>query len=57
VTVVPYQKPGAPASAGLSVEQCESADWAVESGDATRQPQRRWKGRARSTPPWRQRLI
>ena len=40
-TVVPYQRPGVPASAGLSVEQCESAAWAVESGDATGQPQRR----------------
>jgi predicted DCC family thiol-disulfide oxidoreductase YuxK len=29
VTVVPYQKPGVPASVGLSVEQCEEAVWAV----------------------------
>ena len=29
MTVVPYQKPSAPASAGLSVKQCEEAAWAV----------------------------
>ena len=29
VAVVPYQKPGVPASVGLSVEQCEEAVWAV----------------------------
>ena len=29
VTAVPYQKPGVPASAGLTVEQCEKAAWAV----------------------------
>lgn len=29
MTVAPYQKPGVPASAGLTVEQCESAAWAV----------------------------
>ena len=40
MTVVPYQKPGVPASADLSVEQCESAAWAVEPGDA---PGRRWR--------------
>ena len=44
VTVVPYQKPGAPASAGLNVEQCESAAWAVEPGDAPSRPGRRWRG-------------
>ena len=38
MTVVPYQKSGVPASAGLSVEQCESAAWAVEPGDAPGQP-------------------
>jgi predicted DCC family thiol-disulfide oxidoreductase YuxK len=29
VTAVPYQKPGIPASAGLSVEECEAYVWAV----------------------------
>lgn len=29
VTAAPYQKPGVPASAGLTVEQCEKAAWAV----------------------------
>jgi predicted DCC family thiol-disulfide oxidoreductase YuxK len=29
VTAEPYQKPGVPASAGLTVEQCEKAAWAV----------------------------
>lgn len=31
VTAVPYQKPGVPASAGLTTEQCEKAVWAVSS--------------------------
>ncbi len=34
MTVVPYQKPGVPASAGLSVEQCKRAAWAVEPWEA-----------------------
>ena len=29
VTAVPYQKPGAPESLGLTVEKCRSAAWAV----------------------------
>jgi predicted DCC family thiol-disulfide oxidoreductase YuxK len=29
VTAVPYQKPGAAASAGLTVEECEAAAWTV----------------------------
>jgi hypothetical protein len=29
VSAEPYQKPGVPASAGLTVEQCEAAVWAV----------------------------
>jgi len=29
VTAVPYQKPGIPASAGLSIEECEAYVWAV----------------------------
>ena len=29
MTAEPYQKPGVPASAGLTVEQCEGAAWAV----------------------------
>ena len=44
VTVVPYQKPGVPASAGLTVEQCEKAAWAVEPGEAPGRPRRRWRG-------------
>ena len=44
MTVVPYQKSGVPASAGLSVEQCESAAWAAEPGDAPGQPRHRWRG-------------
>ena len=28
VTAVPYQKPGAPASAGLTIKECEKAAWA-----------------------------
>ena len=31
VTAVPYQKPGIPASVGLSVEVCEAYVWAVAS--------------------------
>ena len=29
VTAVPYQKPGVPASAGLTIKECEKAAWAV----------------------------
>ena len=29
VTAVPYQKPGVPASVGLTAEECEAAAWAV----------------------------
>ena len=29
MTAEPYQKPGVPASVGLSTEQCEAAVWAV----------------------------
>ncbi len=29
VTAEPYQKPGVPTSAGLTVEQCEKAAWGV----------------------------
>lgn len=29
VTVVPFQKPGAPEAAGLTVEQCERAAWGI----------------------------
>lgn len=42
VTVVPYQKPGVPASAGLTVEQCEKAAWAVGPGEAS--GRRCWRG-------------
>ena len=38
VTAVPYQKPGVPASVGLTVEECEAAAWAVSPGD------RRYRG-------------
>jgi predicted DCC family thiol-disulfide oxidoreductase YuxK len=31
VTAVPYQKPGIPASVGLSVEECEAYVWSVAS--------------------------
>jgi predicted DCC family thiol-disulfide oxidoreductase YuxK len=31
VTAVPYQKPGVPASVGLTFEECKSAAWAVSS--------------------------
>lgn len=46
VTVVPYQKSGVPASAGLSVKQCEEAVWAVEPGAASGEPRRRYRGAA-----------
>ncbi len=32
MTAEPYQKPGVPASAGLTIEQCEAAVWAVSPG-------------------------
>jgi hypothetical protein len=38
VTAEPYQKPGVPASVGLTVEECEAAAWAVSPGD------RRYRG-------------
>lgn len=44
MTAVPYQKPGTPDSADLSVEQCKNAAWAVEPGNAPGQPLRRWRG-------------
>jgi predicted DCC family thiol-disulfide oxidoreductase YuxK len=31
VTAVPYQKPGVPASSGLTLEVCKEAAWAVSS--------------------------
>jgi predicted DCC family thiol-disulfide oxidoreductase YuxK len=31
VTAVPYQKPGVPASSGLTLEECKEAAWAVSS--------------------------
>ncbi len=46
VTAVPYQKPGVPAGAGLSVKQCEEAAWAVEPGEASGEPRRRYRGAA-----------
>ena len=44
MTVVPYQKEGVPASAGLSVEDCEKAAWAFVPGDEPGSPRRRWRG-------------
>lgn len=44
MTVVPYQKSGVPASAGLSVEDCRKAAWAFESGSEPGKPRRRWRG-------------
>ena len=44
MTVVPYQKSGVPASAGLSVEDCEKAAWAYEPGEGPDEPRRRWRG-------------
>ncbi len=44
VTVVPYQKSGVPDWAGLTVEQCEKAAWAVEPGEVSGRPRRRWRG-------------
>jgi hypothetical protein len=38
VTAEPYQKPGVPASVGLTVEECEAAALAVSPGD------RRYRG-------------
>jgi predicted DCC family thiol-disulfide oxidoreductase YuxK len=29
VTAVPYQKPGVPALAGLTIKECEKAAWAI----------------------------
>lgn len=31
VTAVPYQKPGVPASSGLTLEECKETAWAVSS--------------------------
>ena len=46
MTVVPYQKLGVPASAGLSVEQCKKAAWAVEPGNTCGETQCRYRGAA-----------
>ena len=32
MTIVPFQKPGVPERAGLTVEQCREAAWAIEPG-------------------------
>jgi predicted DCC family thiol-disulfide oxidoreductase YuxK len=40
VTVVPFQQPGAPEAAGLTVAQCEAAAWAIAA------PGRRYRGAA-----------
>ena len=44
MTVVPYQKDGVPASAGLNVEDCRKAAWAYVPGDEPGRPRRRWRG-------------
>ncbi len=31
VTAVPYQKPGVPTTAGLTLQECKEASWAVSS--------------------------
>jgi predicted DCC family thiol-disulfide oxidoreductase YuxK len=36
VTAVPYQKPGMPGSAGLSVEECEAYVWGAVAPDGRR---------------------
>ncbi|MDQ2671238.1 MAG: hypothetical protein M3Y38_00275, partial [Actinomycetota bacterium] len=46
MTVVPYQRPGVPASAGLSVEQCRRAAWAVESRGTCGEARCRYRGAA-----------
>jgi len=46
VSAVPYQKPGVPAAADLSVEQCEESVWAVEPGEAPGKPRHRYRGGA-----------
>ena len=46
VTVVPYQKPGDSAAAGLSAKQTEEAAWAVEPGETPGKPRRRYRGAA-----------
>ncbi len=44
MTAVPYQKPGVPAAAGLSVKQCQEVAWAVEPGETPGKPRRRYRG-------------
>jgi predicted DCC family thiol-disulfide oxidoreductase YuxK len=34
VTAVPFQKSGAPASVGLTVEECEASAWAIAPDDS-----------------------
>ena len=46
MTVVPYQKPGVPALAGLSVEQCKWAAWAVELREACGEIRCHYRGAA-----------
>ena len=46
MTVVPYQKPGVPASADLSVEQYKRAAWAVEPSEASGETRCRYWGAA-----------
>ena len=46
MTVVPYQKLGVSASAGLSVEQCKRAAWAVEPGNTCGETRCRYRGAA-----------
>lgn len=46
MTVVPYQKLGVPASAGLSIEQCKRAAWAVEPREACGETRCHYRGAA-----------
>ena len=46
MTVVPYQKLGVSASAGLSIEQCTRAAWAVEPREACGENRGRYRGAA-----------
>ncbi|MBA2441704.1 MAG: DUF393 domain-containing protein [Rubrobacter sp.] len=43
MTVVPYQKPGVPEEAGLTVEDCETAAWTFIPGEWGR-PRERHRG-------------
>ena len=46
MTVVPYQKLGVPGSAGLSIEQCKRAAWAVEPREVCGEVRSHYRGAA-----------